>query len=142
MLSRIIVPMDDSAHAANALEYALENHPEAEITVLHVVGVPSMMMGEATGLALEDDLSEAAADRAKPVFERARETVDERDRKINTTVGIGHPARNILDRAEDYDTIVLGAHGADWSRATRRFLVGNVAETVSKRSPVPVTIVH
>jgi len=142
MLSRILVPMDDSAHAANALEYALENHPEAEITVLHVVGVPSMMMGEATGLALEDDLSEAAADRAKPVFERARETVDERDRKINTTVGIGHPARNILDRAEDYDTIVLGAHGADWSRATRRFLVGNVAETVSKRSPVPVTIVH
>ena len=142
MLSQILVPMDDSAHAANALEYALENHPEAEITVLHVVGVPSMMMGEATGLALEDDLSEAAADRAKPVFERARETVDERDRKINTTVGIGHPARNILDRAEDYDTIVLGAHGADWSRATRRFLVGNVAETVSKRSPVPVTIVH
>ena len=142
MISRILVPMDDSEHAADALEYALENHPEAEITVLHVIGVPSMMMGEATGLALEDDLSEAAADRAKPVFERARETADERDREINTIVGIGHPARNILDRAEDYDTIVLGAHGADWSRATRRFLVGNVAETVCKRSPVPVIIVH
>ncbi|ELY93751.1 universal stress protein [Natrialba taiwanensis] len=142
MLSRILVPMDDSEHASHALEYALENHPEADVTVLHVVGVPSMMMGEAVGLTLEDDISEAAAERAEPVFKRAREVADEHGRELNTIVGIGHPARNILDRAEDYDTIVLGAHGADWSRATRRFLVGNVAETVSKRSPVPVIIVH
>ena len=142
MLSRILVPMDDSEHAGQALEYALDNHPEADITVLHVVGVPSMMMGEAVGLSLEDDISEAAADRAKPVFERARKIADERGREINTIVGIGHPARNVLDRAEDYDTIVLGAHGEDRSRATRRFLVGNVAETVSKRASVPVIIVR
>ena len=142
MLSRILVPMDDSEHAGHALEYALDNHPEADITVLHVVGVPSMMMGEAVGLTLEDDISEAAADRAEPVFERAREIADERGREIVTNVGIGHPARNVLDRAEDYDTIVLGAHGEDWSRATRQFLVGNIAETVSKRAPVPVIIVR
>ena len=134
--------MDDSDHASQALEYALDNYPEAEITVLHVVGVPSMMMGEATALALEDDISGAAAKRAEPVFERAHETADERDREINTIVGIGHPARNILDRAEDYDAIVLGAHGADWNRAVHRFLVGNVTETVSKRAPVPVVIVR
>jgi nucleotide-binding universal stress UspA family protein len=142
MLSRILVPMDDSEHAGHALEYALDNHPEADITVLNVVGVPSMMMGEAVGLSLEDDISEAAADRAKPVFERAREIADERGREINTIVGIGHPARNIINRGEDYDTIVLGAHGEDWSRATRRYLVGNIAETVSKRAPVPVIIVR
>ncbi len=134
--------MDDSEHAGRALEYALDNLPGADITVVHVVGVPSMMMGEAVALSLEDDISEAAADRAQPVFRRAREIADERDREIDTIVGIGHPARNLLDRAEDYDTIVLGAHGEDWSRATRRFLVGNIAETVSKRAPVPVIIVR
>lgn len=134
--------MDDSEHASHALEYALDNHPDADVTVLHVVGVPSMMMGEATVLSLEDDISEAAAKRSDLVFERAREVADEREREINTTVGIGHPSRNIIDRAEDYDTIVLGAHGADWSRAVRRFLVGNVTETVSKRAPVPVIIVR
>jgi len=37
---------------------------------------------------------------------------------------------------------VIGSHGKDWTRATRQFLVGNVAETVSKRSPVPVTLVR
>ncbi len=142
MLSRILVPMDDSEHASHALEYALENHPEANVTVLHVVGVPSMMMGAAVGLSLEDDISEAAAERAEPVFERAHEVADERDREIDEIVGVGHPARNIIDRAEDYDTIVLGAHGEDWNRATRRFLVGNITETVSKRAPVPVIIVR
>jgi nucleotide-binding universal stress UspA family protein len=134
--------MDDSDHAGEALVYALENHREADVTVLHVVGVPSMMMGETTALALEDDISEAAAERAQPVFERAWEIADEYDHDIETIVGIGHPGRNILDRAENYDMIVVGAHGEDWNRVTHRFLVGNVAEMVSKRSSVPVTIVH
>lgn len=134
--------MDDSEHAGQALEYTLENYPEAEVTVLHVVGVPSMMMGDATALALEDDIGEAAARRAEPVFERAREIADARGRTVETIVGIGHPARNILNRAEEYDTVVVGAHGEDWHRATHRFLVGNVAETVSKRAPVPVIIVR
>ncbi len=142
MLSRILVPMDDSEPAGRALEYALDNHPDAEVTVLHIVGVPSMMMGDTVGLVLEDDLSEAADERAKAVFDRAREIADDRDREIETVVGIGHPARNIVDRAEDYDAIILGSHGADRDRATRRFLVGNVAETTSKRSPTPVTIVR
>ena len=101
-----------------------------------------MMMGEATALALDDNISETAAKRSEPVFQRAHEIADERDREINTIVGIGHPARKILDRAEEYDSIVLGAHSADWSRATRRFLVGDVTETVSKRAPVPVVIVR
>ena len=142
MLSRILVPMDDSDPAGHALEYALDNFPDAEVTVLHVVGVPSMLMGEAVGLALEDDVDEAAHERAEPALERAQAIAAEHDRDIDTVVGMGHPARNILDRAEDYDTVVLGSHGADWSRATRRFLVGNVAETVLRRAPVPVTIVR
>ncbi|WP_114577912.1 universal stress protein [Saliphagus sp. LR7] len=142
MLSRILVPMDDSDPAGRALAYALDNHPDAEVTVLHVVGVPSMMMGEAVGLTLEDDLDAAAAERAAPVFERAREVADEQGREIETVVGIGHPARNVIDRADEYDAVVIGAHGADRERVTHRFLVGNVAETVSKRAPVPVTIVR
>lgn len=134
--------MDDSAHAEHALEYALDNFPEADVSVLHVVGVPSGMMGEVTALSLADDIEEAAGERAEPVFERAREIATEHGREIDTLVGIGHPARTIIDRAEQYDTIVIGAHGADWNRATHRFLVGNIAETVSKRAPVPVILVR
>ncbi|MFC6758066.1 MULTISPECIES: universal stress protein [Haloarcula] len=142
MISRILVPMDDSDPAGNALAYALENFPDAEVTVLHVVGVPSMLMGEAAGLALEDDLDDAARERAEPVFERASRRAADHDREVGTVVGVGHPARNILDRADNYDTVVLGSHGADWNRASHRFLVGNVAETVLRRASVPVTVVR
>lgn len=142
MVSRILVPMDDSEYAKQALEYALENYPDAKITVLHVVGVPSMMMGEQTSLSLEGDINEAASERAEPVFERARDVADEHGRELSTIVGIGHPSRTIIDKAADYDTVVVGSHGKSWRRATRQFLVGNVAETVSKRAPVPVVIVR
>lgn len=134
--------MDDSEHAAEALEYALENFPNASVTVLHVVGVPSSMMGQATSLALSDDLDDEVAERAEPVFESARAIAADRGREIETIVDVGHPTRNIVDRSEEYDTVVVGAHGGSQKGAVRRFLVGNVAETVSKRAPVPVIIVR
>ena len=142
MLSKLLVPMDDSEMAERALVYALENHPEADVTVLHVVGVPSMMMGDAVGIALEDDIESATNERAEPVFERARSVATERDREIETAVAVGHPARRIVERAEGYDTVLLGSHGRHRDGATRRYLIGNVADTVVRRSPVPVTVVR
>ena len=125
--------------AEHALRYALEVHPDAEITVLHVVGEPTTMMGAATGLALADDLEEAADELAKEVLARAREIAAEYDVEITTTKAVGHPARVILDRAGDYDTVVMGTHGGS---LRDRLLVGNVAQRVFRRSPVPVTVVR
>ncbi|AGN00819.1 universal stress protein UspA-like protein [Salinarchaeum sp. Harcht-Bsk1] len=141
-MERVLVAMDESEPAERALEFALDELDAPSVTVLHVVGVPSMLMGEATALAFEDDLETAANERAAPVFERAREIASERGREIETVVGVGHPARNVVDRSEDYDAIVVGSHGADRGRASHRLLVGNVAETIAKRAAVPVTIVR
>jgi len=44
--------MDESEMAERAFQYALEVHPDAEITVVHVVGEPSSMMGGAAGIAM------------------------------------------------------------------------------------------
>ncbi|SFS87586.1 universal stress protein [Halostagnicola kamekurae] len=142
MISRILVPMDGSEMAERALEYALENHPDADVTVLHSVGGPTMMMGQAVALALEDDLEEAAHERAEPIFERAREIAARRDRTCDTIVEIGHPVRPIVERSENYDTVVLGSHGKHSEGVTRQFLVGNVAKMVFQRAPVPVTFVR
>jgi nucleotide-binding universal stress UspA family protein len=135
MLSRILVPMDDSEMAQRALEYALENHPDAEVTVLHVVGEPSSMWGAATGLALEENVEEAAEERAETVFDRARELAGEHDSEITTEVKLGDPTRAILNRADDFDAVVIGTHGGSMAD---RLLVGNVAQKVFRRSPVPV----
>lgn len=139
MISRVLVPMDDSEMAEHALEYALEAYSDAEITVLHVVGEPSPMMGKAIGLALEDDIEEAAEQHASKVIERAQSVAESYDASIATAVAWGSPARVILNRVEDFDTVVIGSHGGS---LVDRLLVGNVAEKIFRRSPVPVTVVR
>jgi nucleotide-binding universal stress UspA family protein len=139
MISRILVPMDDSEMAQRALEYALENHPDAEITVLHVVGEPSPWGRAATSLALEEDIQEAAEELAKEVFDDARELAAEYDVEITTEVQLGHPARAILNKADDFDAVVIGSHGGS---LIDRLVVGNVAQKVFRRSPVPVIVVR
>lgn len=139
MLSRILVPMGGSEMAERALEFALETHPEAEITVLHVVGKPTLFMGEATSLALADDLPSAAEDLASDVFDRAREIAAEHDSEIQTEVAIGQPSRKIVERADGFDLVVIGSHGRNLQS---HVLMGNTAKKVTRRSPVPVLTVR
>ena len=139
MSKRILVPMDDSEMSQHALEYALEFFSDADITVMHVVGTPSSMLGSATGLALEDDLDVAADEAAEPTFALAEDIAAEYDSTVDTRVQVGHPVRAILNAAEDFDTIVLGSHGG--SLADRLF-IGNVSEKIVRQSPIPVTVVR
>lgn len=139
MLSRVLVPMDDSQMAERALSYALENFPEAEIEVLTVVGEPSVMMGESMSLAFEEDVEAAARERAESVLEGARAIAADHDTEVSTAVTVGRPAHAIVERAEAFDTVVVGSHGGD---VIDRIFVGNVADTVFQRSPVPVVVVR
>lgn len=139
MSTRLLVPMDASEMAEQALVHALETYPDPSITVLHVVAVASPMMGKIVSVALEDDIEAIAEEQASEVFDRARDVAAEYDVTIDTAVGYGKPAREILDRAEDYDMVVLGSHGGS---LMDRLLVGNVANDVVRRSPVPVTVVR
>lgn len=141
MISRILVAMDGSEMSERALEYALEAHPHTEITILHVIGEPSPMWGQATGVALADNLEGAMEEHAQPVFDRAHKLAADADSNVelDTEVALGHPVRAILSRADDYDTIIIGSHGGT---IAERLFVGNVAEKVFRRSPVPVSVVR
>jgi nucleotide-binding universal stress UspA family protein len=139
MIDRILVPMDDSELAERALTYALEAHPDAEITVFHVVGEPSPMMGKAISLALEDDIEQAGEQYAEQVLDRARALAAEYDTDIHTKIGWGSPAKAIVEQAEEFDTVIVGSHGGSM---VDRLFVGNVAETVVRRSTAPVTVVR
>ncbi|RJT07073.1 universal stress protein [Halococcus sp. IIIV-5B] len=139
MISRVLVPMDDSEMAERALKYAIEVHPDAEITVLHVVGEPSTMMGKAVTLALEEDIQQAAKDAADEILSQAHMIAEEYDIQIDTDVGWGSPAKVIVKRAKAFDTVILGTHAGTLAE---RLFVGDVAKTVFRRSPVPVTVVR
>lgn len=130
--------MNGSEMAEQALKFALETYPAAEIAVLNVIGVPTWQMGGAAGLALSDDPSKAAETQTKEVFERARELAATYDIEITTIVETGSPSEAIVRQAENFDTVVIGSHERGLSS---RLLVGNVAAAVTRRSSVPVTVV-
>ncbi|WP_336343231.1 universal stress protein [Halalkalicoccus ordinarius] len=138
MTPHVLVPMNDSEIAEQALEFALEAYPAAGITVLNVIGVPTWHMGNAAGLALSDDPSRMAETQTEVVFERARELAASYDIEITTIVETGNPSRAIVRRAEEFDVVVIGGHERGLSS---RLLVGNVATAVTRRSSVPVTVV-
>ncbi|MFC5969937.1 universal stress protein [Halomarina salina] len=139
MVSQVLVAMDGSAVAEQALRYALDVHSAADVTVLTVVGEPSAMFGEATAIALADDPGESMLEHARPVLERAQAIAAEYDAEIATEVDTGHPARVILNRSGEFDTVVVGSHGGTLAD---RVFVGNVARKVVDQSPVPVTVVR
>jgi len=139
MISRVLVPMDDSEMAERALEYALEAHADAEIEVLHIVGEASPMMGKAVALAVEDDIEEAAEKQASQILERAQEIAQTYERTINTDIAWGSPAKAIINHAGNFDTVVIGSHSGTLAE---QLLVGNVAQKVFRHSPVPVTVVR
>lgn len=139
VISRVLVPMDDSDSAAEALKYALEVHADAEITVLHVVGGGSTMMGEAAKIAIADDVEDAAREDAESVLKRARSIADDYEVGIETAIAIGDPATNVIEAAEDFDAVVIGAHSGTLSE---RLFGKDVTRTVFRRSSVPVTIVR
>ena len=139
MISKVLVPMDGSETAEKALTFAFRAHPDAAITVLHVVGEPTPFLGEAVAFALADDLETVAEERASTVLDSARDIAENHEREIDTQFALGHPARAIIDRAENYDVVIMGSHGRD---LRSRILMGSIAETVSRRSPVPVTVVR
>lgn len=131
--------MDASETAEAALEYALIVHDDAHIAVLHVVGEPSPMLAVASSLALEDDFEAAARAHAEEIFASAEAIAREHGAAIDTITEIGHPARVIIEVAEEFDAIVMGTHGGS---LLDRLIVGDVAKTVFRRSTVPVTTVR
>lgn len=140
MSERILVPFDGSEPAEAALELAVDLHDGAEIVVLFVIDpmIDYSRRRAFPGYTAADQFKNER-ERAEAILEAAEENwADEHD-ELETDIVAGSPARAIVSYVEDEDVdqVVMGSHGRD--RAAR-ILLGSVAETVARRSPVPVTI--
>ena len=141
MAQTILVPMDGSEASEQALEYAIETYPEAAITVLHVIDLPTPTVSEFGSGSYEETAVQSTEQRADEIADRARAVASSAgyDGELEVTTSIGTPSRSIIDRATDVDAIVMGSHGR---HGASRILLGSVAETVVRRAPVPVTVVR
>lgn len=144
MPRNVLVPMDDSRPAQDALDFALSAFPEASITVLHVVDTAKYHAYGGEGsmvLAGEAGLGDGQRERAAALLDEASASAAADAREIQTATEEGHPASEIVTYAEGagVDHIVIGSHGRT---GVKRLLLGSVAEAVVRRSPVPVTVVR
>jgi len=143
MTKTILVPIDGSPQSERALEHALSEFPDAEVTVLNVIDPAAAAYDSpmAAGPVGVEEWYENAEEAAEEIFETAREMAEEYGKDIDTATEVGQPARTITDYAEDeaFDQIVIGSHGRS---GVTRILLGSVAETVVRRAPCPVTVVR
>jgi len=139
MPQRVLVPLDGSPQAHEALTYATETFPDAEIVVVHVV---NPVAGATDIEGIMADTAGVVDERqqfGEELFEQARKTAGERI--VDSEIIAGRAANEIVNYVDNnrIDAIVMGSHGRD---GAARLLLGSVSETVVRRSPVPVTVVR
>lgn len=139
MEQRILVPMTHAEESEKALEFALSKFPDAEITVVHVLA-PSEHYAIEGHIAYEKIINEEQ-EKANELFQRATEIASDHGTTIRTEILSGEVSMTILEYVDEHDVdqLILGSRGRG---GVSRLLLGSVAETVARRSPVPVTIVR
>ena len=142
MAEHVLLPMDGSDQAQHALEHVFEEHPEARVTVLHVIDPARATYGAQAGIPpSSEEWFDGEEARAERLFEEIREQAEEAGTDVTTVTEVGQPSRVIVEYAEEHDVdhLVIGSHGR---KGLSRVLLGSVAELVVRRSPVPVTVVR
>jgi len=138
----ILVPYDGSLPAQEAVEHAIEEDGDRQIVLLRVVELASGMTDAGFEL-LREELTERRTEMAADLTDELETLIEERDIEFEIETVVGNPAREIVRYAEDEDNdieyIVIGSHGRE---GISRILLGSVAETVVRRSPVPVVVVR
>jgi len=141
MADRILVPVDGSDQSRHACELAFEEFPEASVVLLHVINPAEAGYSGAPAFpSASEEWYEKRRERAEDLFEELAATAAEHGVEIaEHRVEVGKPTRTIVDAIEETgaDHVVMGSHGRE---GVTRVLLGSVAETVIRRSPVPVTV--
>jgi nucleotide-binding universal stress UspA family protein len=141
MPDNVLVAFDGSPLSERALEYAVETFRDAAITTIYVINpVDAVVDVEAGGLPVAEDWYDNARERASTIHTAATRLAAEHGVEVDTVTEIGRPGRVILGYAGDngVDQIVIGSHGRS---GIDRTILGSVAETVTRRARIPVTVI-
>jgi nucleotide-binding universal stress UspA family protein len=141
MLKHILVPLDGSALAEKALDYAVQIiAPKRKITLLCVIEIPDVVNTfhplPSNLMMIEENLASA-----KDYLERvAKQLREEHEIRVNIETRVGRPADVINEIAEEefVDTIVMSTHGRT---GVERFIFGSITQKVLNAMPCPVFVV-
>jgi nucleotide-binding universal stress UspA family protein len=141
MTKQILIPVDELTQSQNVLTYALEEYPDAVITILHVIDPREFRTyGGVEGWIDLTQVAEQRRAHAKRLVETLQQRAADQGKTVETGVVIGKAAPTIIEYATDHDSdhIVMGSRRRS---GINRLLFGSVAEKVIRESPIPVTVV-
>ncbi|WP_418283000.1 universal stress protein [Halorubrum sp. DTA98] len=144
MTKRILVAIDGSDEAVEALRFAVAEWPDAAVTLLHVINPADSTTGAEGGFpGAVEQWYDSATKRGERILSNAADAVDA---DVDTRLEVGRPTATILDVAtgeddddEPFDHVVLASQGRT---GLSRVVLGSVAEGVVRRAEVPVTVVR
>lgn len=139
-MPRILLPVDRSDHAETAYRLAVELFDSGTLVLLHVIDpADASFSAEASVPNIPEDWYQTRRTRVKGQFAELDAMAEGAGLETEHLVETGKPATAIVEIAdrEAIDHIVMGSHGR---QGVSRILLGSVAETVVRRSPVPVTV--
>jgi nucleotide-binding universal stress UspA family protein len=144
-ITRILVPVDFSAHSEKAVRYAttLANRFSARVSLLHVVEDP-FVTGAWQAEAFVPNMPELLNDLTKAAQAHIGELkgrLAAQGFAVETAVITGEPSRSIVEQAMAgaFDLIVMGTHGR--TGLSHAFL-GSIAERVVQKAPCAVLTVR
>ena len=139
----ILVPVDDSEPARNALEYACSTFPDSTILLLTVTepAAPDPYTSMTSGESSESEVeSQREQSESEALFDELVSTAEDYDVTVETDDRTGDVVETIVTVAEtaDVDQVVIGSHGRT---GTSRLVLGSTAEHVVRQLDIPVTVV-
>lgn len=138
----VLLPFDGSQPAHEAVQYAIKEHAGKELVLLRVVEVAGGSTSAGINIA-QEKLKKLRKEAQSDIPDDVLDQLDEAGIEFEVEIVFGDPAREIVEYAEtaenDVELILIGSHGRS---GVSRVLLGSVAETVVRRSPVPVTVVR
>ncbi|AHD07356.1 universal stress protein [Paenibacillus larvae] len=138
----VLVAYDGSNLSKKALKKAAEyakRDPDIALEVIHVLYLPSSIMGSAFVVA-PPTYEEEIEQETKQMLQEIREELKELPNPVKVELLKGNPAEQILKHTEagNYDLIVMGSRGLG---PIREFILGSVSHNVVQRAKIPVLIV-
>lgn len=135
---KLLLAVDGSRFSDAAIQAVLSQFRplDTEVEILNVVDLPlPIPTSDAAGFR------ELSYQHGQELVQRTSRQLSEAGYKTQTVVDEGYPSAKIVEQAAQWkaDLIVMGSHGR---KGIERFLMGSVAESVSRHAPCAVEVVR
>jgi nucleotide-binding universal stress UspA family protein len=138
IFKQILVGFDGSEQSKKAADtaVALARSLDARILLLAVARPPEPATSVELGAVLDD-----AKEHFEQAFIAVRDAARNAEVELQTDVAVGHPAEQIIHRAEQdkVDLIVLGRRGTS---TFHKWILGSVSEKVLRYAHCPVMVLR